>query len=266
MIYVCINIIIIIWLYIISWKNKKSTVLFPERFLIFGHRGAPEICPENTIESFLQAINDNADGIELDVQFTKDKKIIIHHDYNIGIRKKVRELTFNEINKINQTRICEIPTLDRIEKILHKVKFLNIEIKTETLFSENIEENIAEFLIRNQIENKTIVSSFNPIVLKKIKKINKKIFIGHLYSKEGVPWYLKTKLWVYYSRPNSFHPDIKYINENIINWAKRKNMRIFVFTINTKEELKKVKKFKVNGLFTDNPAKIKSYIQKEELF
>ena len=48
--------------------------------LIGGHRGSPKKAKENTLESFSAAISDGADFIEFDIRYSKDKKLIIHHD------------------------------------------------------------------------------------------------------------------------------------------------------------------------------------------
>ena len=50
---------------------------------IWAHRGASGYAPENTLEAFALAVESKADGIELDVQLTKDKKLIVIHDETI---------------------------------------------------------------------------------------------------------------------------------------------------------------------------------------
>ena len=47
---------------------------------IWAHRGASGYAPENTLEAFQMAIEMGADGIELDVQFTKDRQLVVIHD------------------------------------------------------------------------------------------------------------------------------------------------------------------------------------------
>ena len=56
---------------------------FNKKFLFFGHRGAPNFAPENTIYSFKKAIEMGVDGIELDVLLTQDDNLIIHHDIDL---------------------------------------------------------------------------------------------------------------------------------------------------------------------------------------
>ena len=47
---------------------------------LFGHRGYSGKYPENTLLAFQKAIEAGADGIELDVQFSKDGKLVVIHD------------------------------------------------------------------------------------------------------------------------------------------------------------------------------------------
>lgn len=51
---------------------------------IIPHRGHSQKYPENTIIAFKKAFELEANGIECDVHFTKDKKLIIHHFYELG--------------------------------------------------------------------------------------------------------------------------------------------------------------------------------------
>lgn len=51
---------------------------------IFAHRGASGYAPENTLEAFALAMDIGADGIELDVQMTKDGEVVVIHDETIN--------------------------------------------------------------------------------------------------------------------------------------------------------------------------------------
>ncbi len=58
--------------------------LSEENFFYYGHRGAPEITCENTLESFKAAIDNKMDGVELDVQLSHDGELIVYHDQHIS--------------------------------------------------------------------------------------------------------------------------------------------------------------------------------------
>ena len=67
---------------------------------VWAHRGASAYAPENTLEAFLLAAEQGADGVELDVQLTKDGIPVVFHDWDLkraaGVDRKIRDCTFEE--------------------------------------------------------------------------------------------------------------------------------------------------------------------------
>ena len=106
--------------------------------------------------------------------------------------------------------------------MLDKIRILNIEIKSNQICSRGIEKDIINFINENNIKDKTIISSFNPLVLRRVKNIDNGIWTGYLYSKVDVPMILKTYIWIYFVRPDSFHPDFNFTNKKKIEWAKKR--------------------------------------------
>tara|TARA_A100001011_G_C14128259_1_gene764287 strand:- start:251 stop:961 length:711 start_codon:yes stop_codon:yes gene_type:complete len=235
--------------------------MFNKKFIVLGHRGAPKYFRENTIESFKEAINQGVDGIELDVQKTLDKQVLIHHNkYLIDNKTKIKNVKIKNIQKIQNKN--KLNYLKELKQIIYDIKILNIEIKSDSIFNKNIENDVINFIKNNKIEKKTIVSSFNPIVLKKIKKIDKNIKVGYLFSKTNKNILLKTKFWSYFIKPDTFHTDLNTINKKLVSWCKRKKMPVLIYTVNTLEDLFKVKKLKVDGIFTDDPKNIYTFLKK----
>lgn len=70
---------------------------------IFAHRGASGYAPENTLEAFRLAMEQGADGIELDVHLTKDGEVVVIHDETLDRTSdgqgKVRDYTLEELKK-----------------------------------------------------------------------------------------------------------------------------------------------------------------------
>ena len=192
----------------------------------------------------------------MDIQTTKDNKIIIYHDYYLKeASKKIKALTNEQIK--NTYKKTNIPQLKDIIPLLKKIKILNIEIKSNSLISNGIERKIIIFINQNKIKHKTIISSFNPLVLRRVKKIDNSIWTGYLYSKVEVPIILKTYFWIYFVKPNSFHPDYNFARKKMVDWAKKKGMKTIIFTVNTKEQYENVKSWGVDGIFTDDPEKLR---------
>ena len=71
---------------------------------VFAHRGASGYAPENTLEAFLLAIEQGADGIELDVQLSKDGVPVVIHDETVdrvtGQSGFVKDFTLQELKEM----------------------------------------------------------------------------------------------------------------------------------------------------------------------
>ena len=240
--------------------------ILKNKFIIFGHRGAPKYSPENTIISFKKAIELGVHAIELDILLTNDNKIIVFHDLDLnriaGINKKVCDLNYNELSKIDVSNkwnkhfgFQKIPLLEDVILIAksHNI-ILNIEIKSTRIIPTKIVNKVAEIIQKHQIENQCIISSFNPLILRKMKNIYPNIFTSLIWSKDEVYFIQKFyKLLYWIAKPDGFHPDNNFINKNLLSWAKLKNLLIYVFTVNSKDELIKLKSWGVNGIITDDP-------------
>ena len=80
---------------------------------IIGHRGAPALVPENTIESFKRAIDSGAHYIECDVHLSKDGRLPVIHDDRVGRttdgKGSVRDFTFEELKALTIPGGLKIP-------------------------------------------------------------------------------------------------------------------------------------------------------------
>ena len=109
--------------------------------LIWAHRGASGHAPENTLEAFQKAIDMKADGVELDIQLTKDGEIVVCHDETIdrtsnGIGS-VKDYTLAELKKFNFNKThpeyahASIPTMKEVFELIKPSPLtINIELKT----------------------------------------------------------------------------------------------------------------------------------------
>jgi len=223
--------------------------------LIIGHRGAPSLKHENTLASFHAALDAHVDGIELDVQLSKDQKIVIFHDlhtYSLnGKYNLIKHYTLHDLNQFNSK--IEIPTLEDVLKILPHDKELHIEIKSNSLANEMIINKVLQLIIKYQLETQTILSSFNPFVLSRLKAQKLSIRLGLLWTQcPAEPWFI-THYSYYKIKPYSFHASIEYITPKIAEWAKNHNMKLYYYTINNIQTLEKAKNLYADGLFSDYP-------------
>tara|TARA_B100000131_G_scaffold321556_1_gene372590 strand:- start:1967 stop:2656 length:690 start_codon:yes stop_codon:yes gene_type:complete len=226
---------------------------------VIGHRGAPSLKHENTLDSFKIALEHNVDGIELDVQLSQDNKLVIFHDFHTySLNNKhdlIKNKSFFELQQLSSQ--FTIVTLEDILKIFPLKKELHIEIKSNELFNKNIINQIYHLVVKYQLINQTVFSSFNPFVLLELKNLFSDVKIGLLWTKcPYEPWFI-----THYSYdkilPQSFHASIEYITPNIGEWVKRKNMKLYCYTVNNTDQLKKAQLLKAEGIFSDYPNILK---------
>jgi len=251
--------LIVIW----RWEKNKQPFYYTDKPFLFAHRGSPNYVSENTIASFKKAIQQGADGLEFDIRLTKDRKIVIFHDSDLmrmaGTMKKINELIYSKLKTYKlkqpegQKETAYIPLLEEIVPLLNEIRAINIEIKSDSIFEDaNILNLLIEFLELHQIDNKCIISSFNPMILWKLKYKRPQTVTGFLYNRQIVfhSWY--NLAWLICCRPDNLHIHFDLLDNWIVRWARKKGLRINSYTINNKFIFEKAKNQKIDGVFTDN--------------
>ena len=249
----------------IRWIPTSPQILNTDKLFIYGHRGVPAQAPENTIYSFQKAFELNVDGIELDVQITKDNVLVVHHDPHLerltGKKTFINTLTYKKLLSIDARGIGydslafqQIPRLDDILEILPDNIAINIEIKSQRLFSEGMEQPVIDSILKHDLLNRTIISSFNPLRILKVKLLQPNVTTAQLWD---IDEKFSSILWVYLSRPDLLHGNIDQFNEDIIAKFKALGMKVYAYTVNSDKQLAKAMQLNINGIFIDNPALLK---------
>ncbi len=95
--------------------------------LILGHRGARLTAPENSIDSFKNAVECGADGIELDVHLAKDGKLVVIHDADLrritGEKVPIRDLTLSQIKSLDISRLIKKSSSFRVFWNIKVIRF-----------------------------------------------------------------------------------------------------------------------------------------------
>ena len=131
-----------------------------------------------------------ADGIELDVQLSKDGEIVVAHDERLervcdgtGYLNDhtLKELKSLDFSKTHSGTVCRIPTLSEVFSLVKPSALnINIELKnTERLYPE-LPQKLLALVKEYGMEERVIYSSFNHYSLMHIKKIDARAKIGLL--------------------------------------------------------------------------------------
>ncbi len=237
---------------------------------VFAHRGYSGAYPENTMIAFKTAVEEcKCDGIELDVHLTKDDELVIIHDETVNrttnAKGYVKDFTLEEIKKINANytfndlqTIQRIPTLSEYcEYIKDKNIVTNIELKTNLIYYKDIEQKVINKLMKYNLLDRVILSSFNHSSSIIAKNINEKISCGLLVDSKGIMncGYYAKKL-----KMNSYHPDIKFLTKDVVDECKNYEIDVNTWTVNSIKDLNNCIKWGVDGVITNYPQKIKKVI------
>ena len=239
------------------WNPARPDFYPLEEIIIVGHRGAPVLAPGNTIESFKKAFETGIKGIELDIQLSKDKELVVFHDWNLknitGSPEKIEAMDYIEILNISHKNNCKIPLLREVLEICPDGKFINIEIKSLHYSNIRLVEEVVKIIWQYKIEKFVVISSFNPFVLKFAKKIAPDLPTAYLWSSEEAPFLFNSPMWIWMCQPDGFHININNASQKIISWARKKNLTVLAFTVNNLSDFFKAQELGLDGIFTDNP-------------
>ncbi|GBG06368.1 glycerophosphodiester phosphodiesterase [Paenibacillus agaridevorans] len=235
---------------------------------VWGHRGASGYSPENTMEAFQLAIEMKADGVELDVQLSKDGHLVVIHDETINRVSNgsgwVKDFTLVELREYNFNnnyplhKHVYIPTLEEVYSLFKGTGMqLNVELKTGVVFYYGIEEKVLELTKRMGMLDMVIFSSFNHYTIKKIKTLNSSAKIGLLY-RDG---YIAIAEYGKLLGAEYIHPPAYGLNyPDLVKTCIDKGLRINVWNVND-ADLKKCYELGVNAIITNYPDRSKKIIE-----
>ena len=163
---------------------------------IWAHRGCSQRYPENTLLAFEKALEiKGLAGIELDIQLTKDRHMVVLHDERVDRTTEsigyVRDYTLTELKRlhiyadVHPTQ--QIPTieevLDLIEPAMRSGLKLNIELKNSVYPYEGMEEQIVDLIHARGLQKQVVYSSFSALSLQRRRELDPVAEIGILDTK-----------------------------------------------------------------------------------
>jgi len=245
--------------------NPKTVLdeMYQGRTLVFGHRGASAYAPMNTLPAFEMAASQGADGVELDVHLSKDKHLIVLHDFSVDHTTDgvgfARDMTLAELKQLDagswkgeQFRGVRIPTLDEVFEAVGRQLYINVEIKSETVETDGVEQKVADSINRYNMGRRVIVSSFNPLTLKRFRQIMPDVPIGYLYESNEQPFPEVVRELSHEAR----HPQHTMIDAAYMEWARKNGYRVNTWTVNNPARTVELRNLGVDGIITDKPDMI----------
>ena len=226
------------------------------KILRIGHRGASGYEPENTLRSFKKALDLGVDMIEFDVHVCASGELVVIHDAKVDRTTNgtgyVARKTLPELQKLDAGKGERIPTLIEVLDLINQQVVVNIELKGVNT-AEPVAKIISEYVTQKKWSyDKFLVSSFNHVELLKFKKLVPQVPTEALL--EGVPVRLASFAQDCKAQAIGIYKDC--ITQEYVNDAHKRKLKVYVFTVNEPDEIERVKKLGVDGIFSNFPDRL----------
>ncbi len=229
---------------------------------IYGHRGARGAVSENTLLSFETALDDGADGIELDVRLNHEGAIVVFHDDNLERmtegrdRREVFDVPIRELAKVALNRGGAIPSLPEVLNWAARRKlFLNIELKPRRDDARRLAVSVMQEILQKaapQLQSRVLLSSFSPDVMAQASEQQWPLPIAFLISAKNLevpPSMGLTRFGV--------HPHYPLADTDRLAEFHKLGTFINVWTVNEGGVAEALNALQVDGIVTDEPRRIR---------
>jgi glycerophosphoryl diester phosphodiesterase len=245
------------------------------RPLVFAHRGSSAVAPEHTLDAYLRAIDEGADGLECDVRLTRDGHLVCVHDRRLERTSNGRgpvsmytlaqlsDLDFGSWHPVSRP-VAGILTLDRLIMAARQAGRpiqLLIETKHPSRGGTVVEERVAELLRRHGLHRprpgapvSATVMSFSPLAVRRIRRIAP--VLPAVMLMEYVPPGLRTGRLPFGA--NIGGPKLALVRNrpDIIRRLHARGNRVYVWTVNEPADVDLMVQLGVDGLITDRPGDV----------
>ena len=218
--------------------------------MLIGHRGAPRDRPENTLPSFLRALELQADGIELDVHCTKDRVVVVHHDEIPRATppsaqlagKRIDALTFDELQGFSVRGLALISTLEEALAVIKGRADVFVELKGAA-----IEHEVIAVIRASIAPDRCAVHSFDHAQVTRARALAPEIRGGILFDRPipdpAAAMRAADALDVWPSR--------EHVDASLVQQVHDAGGRVIPWTVNKPEQAVTLASLGVDGLCTD---------------
>jgi glycerophosphoryl diester phosphodiesterase len=231
---------------------------------IFAHRGASAYAPENTLAAFQLAQRQGAPAIELDAKLTVDGKVVVYHDQTLtrtaGVDGRLIDWKYADLKKLDAGSHFDIafrgepiPLLEDVFEQVGRQVFINVELTNYASLNDDLPEKTAAVVRRHHLEDWVMFSSFSPLALARARRVLPQVPIGLLAEAGWRGGWARSWLgrWLRYQ---ALHPEAADASPGLVQAAHRRNHRVHVYTVNQAEDMRRLFKLGVDGIFTDDPV------------
>lgn len=227
-------------------------------FINYAHRGASEYLPENTFLSFYNGIYMGANGIETDVQMTKDGVLVLFHDDTIarmtGKEGLLKEYTFSELQEFNVTAHGYNDKIVALEDFLKHFAHFPLTFAIE--LKSDVAKETAEMLRKYNMHQKTVVTSFNYNYIKEFRETAPEFRIGWLVHNLDPETVEKLKA----INGEEICPKAELLTKEIVHSLHGQGFNVRAWGVFNEEIMKNAVESGADGMTVNFPDKLTRYL------
>jgi glycerophosphoryl diester phosphodiesterase len=227
--------------------------------LLIAHRGASAVAPESTRAAILEAARQGAEAIELDVQMTRDQRLVIFHDERL-------ERTTNGTGRLSAARFSLLAKLDagswfhprfsgeRVLLVSQAMALIPrrmdviLELKSSSR-RRSLVGRLWRLLQRQRVVERVIVSSFDARLLRLLRREGLRLA---LVSREDPRRAVREAVRLGCA---AWHPRHVGLTRELIETAHARGMQVHTWTVETSARARQLASWGVDGIFTNHPAR-----------
>jgi len=224
-------------------------------FLSIGHRGARGHAPENTLLSIDTGIRLGAQMVEFDVQLHPSGALLVIHDLRLerttNGKGRIADRSLDYVRGLDAGQGQQVPTLEEVLDLVDQRVGVNIELKTSGGTAAGVARVVRDYIRDGWKPEQFLVSSFHLPELADFRDAAPEIPIGVLLC--GVP--LEWAAEAAELSAQALNISDEFADPRLIGDAKQRGMKVYVYTVNEREEIEHMRAIGADGVFTDFPER-----------
>jgi glycerophosphoryl diester phosphodiesterase len=256
-------------------KAKGRSLLLEDgsRPLLFGHRGYSAIAPENTLAAFQALLEHGIPGAELDVQLSRDGRLMVIHDFNLqrvtGLDAAVRESDSSAIRALDagswvapQFRGQRVPLLEEVLASCGERLYYDIELKWDRKEANGLEEAVVACLRRHGLQRRCLLSSFNPYCIARLRRLTPQLPTAHIWTDSRELPFLLRHGEAGLLLPTPFiKPEAGRISPLRALTYRLLGSRMLAWTVDDGEEARRLLRLGVRGFISNDPGGLRGELR-----
>ncbi len=234
---------------------------------ILGHRGASSDAPENTLAAFLLALQQGADGVELDARLCRSGEVVVFHDERLekltGAAGRVADISWTDLARLEVhagpagAAPGRIPLLSEVLEALPRTAFVNVELKSEDWNGTRVAEVAGALLEAGGHAAHVVVSSFDPRCLLRLALAYPRLRRGFLLDPDR-PQLVQRYLTLPLVGRDAVHPEAGQLTEADVRRWHAGGREVAVWTVDDPEVARRLRTWGVDTCITNRPGALRA--------